>query len=438
MHLLLSIPFRTKINLHPRFVVRRTARFVETLNKISEILKESNKNFQITSLTQHDENLNGLYKSIDEDIIPPSTLPLFSVVWPSSELEIIPVSCPPGINLVKIQKATLSYFDHTIAILELQLHLDELYNGINFAESLDHWSFSLATEWMAKSREASIAIEQGLLNAETKKHPICAPIEADNAYFDRHCSEEQSTQRDLLWVSRVLYLNSESSDIDWLRYWAQDRLDKENRVQIGDFDATLRVGNSVVFGRSNEVGETAISRALLLCNRFYAIAHVLSSNQRLVHVRLLGEEVSAEKTKTINDSIRSRLDLVQHEYEDTMLGVQGSRSLAIQTYMSAWGFEKLISTAARRLDSVDTLVQAAMQRRSLRYTRLVEATLTMIGGLTLMDFAVNLLNFSRTPGLATDSWFGLVDLAQIISEDVLLNLLLIAIIFAAYKKLRRR
>ena len=437
MQLVLSIPFRTKINLHPHFVVRRTARFVETLNKVAETLNESKK-ILITALSQHDENLNGLYKSIDEDIIPPSTLPLFSVIWPPSELDIISINPPPGINVVKIQKATLSYFDHTVAILELQLHLDELNNGKIFAESLDYWSFSLATEWMAKSREASIAIEQGLLNAETTKHPICATIEADNAYYDRHYSEQQSTQRDLLWVSRVLYLDSESSDIDWLRYWTQDQLDKEIRVQIGDFDAALRVGNSVVFGRPNEVGETAISRALLLCNRFYAIAHVLSSNQRLVHVRLLGEEVSAEKTKTINDAIRSRLDLIHHEYEDTMLGVQGSRSLAIRTYMSAWGFEKLISTTARRLASVDSLVQAAMQRRSLRYTRLVEATLTMIGGLTLLDFAVNLLNFARTPGLATDSWFGLVDIAQIISEDVLLNFLLIAIIFAAYKKLRRR
>jgi hypothetical protein len=226
--------------------------------------------------------------------------------------------------------------------------------------------------------------------------------------------------------------------MDWLQNWTQDQLEEKNRIRIGDFDASLRVGNSVIFGPPNDIGKYAITRALLLCNRFYAVTHILSVNQRLAHAKLLSEEIDAERARTINDSIRSRLDLVQHEYEDTMLGVQGTRSLAMRTYMHVWDFEKLIENSHRRLSSIDILVQSSLHRRNLRYTRLVEATLTLIGGLTLLDFAVNLLNFSRTPGLATDSWPGLVDFAQLVPEDVFLNTLLIIIVVAAYKKLRRK
>ena len=70
--------------------------------------------------------------------------------------------------------------------------------------------------------------------------------------------------------------------------------------------------------------------------------------------------------------------------------------------------------------------------------RLVEAALTMIGGLALLDFAVNLLNFSRTPGLALDTLPGLVDIAQVISEDALLYSLLAVILYLVYGKIRRR
>ena len=165
---------------------------------------------------------------------------------------------------------------------------------------------------------------------------------------------------------------------------------------------------------------------------------MLSTNQRLTHARFLSEEIDPEYAGVLTTSIRSRLDLLQHEYEDTMLGVQGLRRVTMRTYMQAWGFENLIKTIERRIASVDVLVHAALQRRNLRYTRLVEAALTMIGGLALLDFAVNLLNFSRTPGLALDTLPGLVDIAQVISEDALLYSLLAVILYLVYGKIRRR
>ena len=438
MNLLLSIPFRTKINLHPRFSVSRTKLFAEMLNLVRESAQESLNQVRVKAMTQHDEGQSGLYRSIDEDALPSCVLPLFSVEWSRDQIDIIPIEGPPGVGVRKLESATLSYFDHTIGILELRLRMEGVINKKVFAESLDHWSFALATKWIERSNAVSDAIEQGLEGLVLPKHSFFAPIEIADAYFDRHSTNQTNPQRDLLWVSRALILEAPPSDIEWLRYWTQDQLDEADRVQIGDFNAALRVGNSVIFGPWNEVGDSAFTRALLLCNRFYAIAHVLSTNQRLTHARFLSEEIDPEYAGVLTTSIRSRLDLLQHEYEDTMLGVQGLRRVTMRTYMQAWGFENLIKTIERRIASVDVLVHAALQRRNLRYTRLVEAALTMIGGLALLDFAVNLLNFSRTPGLALDTLPGLVDIAQVISEDALLYSLLAVILYLVYGKIRRR
>lgn len=437
MQLLLSIPFRTEFHLHSRFVAGRSEALIAALRSIALPVAARDGVSKVDVLSRHDDDHIGLYTSIDEDVLLPAVLPLFSVGWNPAASPASSLPGLPGVEKVEIEAVEVHYFDHTVAIMELRLRLSTPVDPQALSSALDRWTFALALRWLEEVGPVTLQLERALREASASDRlPVGMPIAADGAFFDRLRPVPRSPRGDLLWVSRVLVLDAPPQAMQWLRDWAQDRLTEDDRIPMGDDGAALRVGNSVVFGPWDDVAESALVRSLRICNRFYAIAHVLGTNERVLHGMVLSDRLRAVPAGTISQAIRSRYDLLRHEYEDALLGVQGLRRLAVEAYMRAWDFDKLMLTCERRMASVDLLLQAALQRRSLRYTRLVEASLTMIGGLTLLDFSVNLMNFSRTAGLATDKVPGLVDLARIVPEDALLYALLAVILLIVYNKVR--
>ncbi len=436
MLLLLSIPLRTRINLHPRHAASRTEAFVNAIAAAGSQLAAEHPSIHVQTLSEHDQDGRSLYTHIDEDFIPACVQALFTLDWSAPPTDSEAGHMQPPVASSRIEKATVHYYDHTIAILELQLRLSDMVSDPAQARALDQWSVDLAKAWLRAIDPITEAIEEHLAQGPEQR-ALGVPIAEHDAFFDRAGPRERRPDQDLLWVSRVMVLDDAAVDMAWLQAWTQDPLRETERIALGKTTAALRVGNSVVFDRCGEVAEASVLRALRLCNRFYAIAHVLSNNQRLVHARLLSEEMRIEQAAAVSESVRSHLDLLGHEYEDTLLGIQGLRRLAMAAYMQAWEFDKLIGTCQRRLGSVDALVQSALQRRNLRYTKLVEATLTLIGSVALLDFAVNLLNFSRSPEVSEDAVPGLVDLARLIPADGLLYVLMALIAYLVYGKLKR-
>ena len=437
MQLLLSAPFRTDICLQPLFVARRSEDLIAALHSVATGIKERT-GWPLTLATKAlpDGQHSDLYTSLDEDLLPVTSLPLFSCRVDVARLD-AGAPAPGGFGAV-LKQAELFYFDQTVGVLELVIDLDLAQTTVPSA--LDKWSVALARHLLVSCAELTHALEQTLLSARTLANdPVALPCGEAGAFFDRAKRPPGDAARDLLWASRLLVVGDGAAELVWLQDWTQERLDEEDRVDLGLASAAICIGNSVVFkGEQLPAAVSAVSRSLRICNMFYALVHVLSANQRLVHAGLLGERTPHTEAGQITQAVRSRLNLIEHEYEDTVLGLQGMRSTAVHEYMRVWKFESLLATCTRRIASVDVLVQAALQQRNLRYTRVVEAALTLIGGLTLLDVSLNLMTFSRTPGLAKDKVFGLIDLARVVPENVLLHVLVLLVVVVSMFKLRRR
>jgi hypothetical protein len=204
MQILLSIPFRTTINLNPRFIARRTPLFVQELNRAALSIEKSFSNLRVTSLALHDESTHGLYTTIGDDVLPPCVLPLLTMSWAADQLNFTPISTPAGVEAADLESATLRYFDHTVGILELIINLRNLKDETEFSELLDQWSYTLANQWINNSTDITAAVEKNLASIKLSNQSICFSIGSENAYFDWHEKEKQDPQKSLLWVSRVL------------------------------------------------------------------------------------------------------------------------------------------------------------------------------------------------------------------------------------------
>lgn len=437
MQLLLSVPFRTDLCLQPLFVARRSEDLIAALQAVaSRIAKLPGWALSVATHAVPDGQHSDLYTSLDEDLLPATSLPLFSAPVNVARIEAgAPAPCDFTASL---QQAELFYFDQTVGILELKVELDLQQPPL--PNAVDKWSVALARHALERCAELTDALESAMLAVRTQAgDPVALPCDAQGAFFDRASRAQGTPSRDLLWASRVLVVGEGVAELPWLQDWTQERLDEEDRIDLGPASAAVCIGNSVVFrGAQAQPAVTAMIKSLRICNMFYALVHVLSANQRLVHAGLLGQRNDHAEAGNITQAVRSRLNLIEHEYEDTVLGLQGLRSTAVQEYMRVWKFDNLLATCTRRIASVDVLVQAALQQRNLRYTRVVEAALTLIGGLTLLDVSLNLMTFSRTPGLAQDKFFGLVDLARTVPENVLLHVLIAIVIGVSAFKLRRK
>jgi hypothetical protein len=437
VYLFLSVPLRTTLELDVRFSAQRPPELVEVLKKCRDLLSKSlGSQYVVESIELPDDCQPKIYTSLAEDLVPSTLQPLLSVKC--IDLISVEMSSMSSCGFKNLKSATLIVYDRSLGALELNLQFDGIDDYDLFLEGIDAW----VSEFVCKAINVLLPIYSEIFSVLTKTTlrdgvSVMRLVSETSSFFDKCKNNSAPSFLEKMWISRVLFVNGSDIELRSLERWAQGQIALRSLVPLGVQNAAICVGNSVVFGELDSSVENAVHVGLRLSNIIYSMVHVLSHNQRVVHGNFVGQKTSSIVAAQLTTSIRGTLDLIEHDYEDCLLGMQGMRRAVVTNYLDAWSFEKLFHSSYRRVDSVAALVQDAIMRTNLRYVKIVESALVVIGGVTLLDFSLNLMTYSRTIALLKDDgWFGLIDIANSAPEDLMLYGLLFVVVLVAIVKFR--
>lgn len=434
MKILIVVPFRTSLELPIAYSAQRPTELIDALKCASKQLQESlGSNCVINPLAVADDSPIELYKQLNEDAIPITLLPLLNIEF-LNVIASIDVSVP-GCSKTRLDYAAINIYDHTLGIMELVFDFERMMSASEFEKGMDCWAEMYVGLILKKLHGLSIATFNSLTSAQLGHgNGIMSPVGRRSSFFDMQMPAIRSLNPKPLWVSRVIFTDTNEIDKKVWDAWTQGQTSERPEVNLGKQSAVLCVGNSVVFGKVDETIVDIFQRSLRLSNLIYAAVHVINRNLRAVHGDFIGGRINPAFAADITSLIRNKLDFVERDYEDGLQGLQGSRSSVVNGYLKAWSFGALIETSHKRMASISVMIQESIVRRSIRYSRIVESTLSVIGGITLLDFSLNLMTFSRSDSSVDDGVYGLVDFVKDAAEDKLLFALLLIVGFVGISK----
>jgi len=438
MKILLSAPLRTSIELPLRYSGQRPSELVDAVQIASKnIVAELGSGYDIQSAIVADDRPLELYKRLDQDSIPSTLLPLLTInFFEKLQLEQITI---PGCSNSRLQDASIHIYDRTLGLLELTVDFDEISNLSEFENNADDWTVLFVKSLLDKLHSFSQVCFKILIKPQANsREGIMQPANRKSCFFDVYEPSCTSLNLSLMWVSRVIFTDSPTIEKHPWENWTQGQISDRIEVSVGNQSGVLCVGNSVVFGKLDFMAVNSIQKGLRLANLIFSAVHVISKNLRTVHGDFIGSRIPAIHSAELTATIRNALDIVERDYEDGMQGIQGGRRTVATNYLTVWSFEALLHTSHKRIGSLFSLTQELIVRRNARYSRLVELALSIIGGIALLDFSLNLMTFSRSPSSKEDGVFGLIDFVKEAPEDQLLFLLTAVIVWISLNKFLRK
>ncbi|APZ52579.1 hypothetical protein [Salipiger abyssi] len=204
-------------------------------------------------------------------------------------------------------------------------------------------------------------------------------------------------------VSKLGGLPPEAEDLDGARAW------------VGS-------GNSLfsVAGSAMERFTEDWMRSMSLC-QFYATLLSRYQTILLAEVRVLEHAGERDIRRQILGTLERKLDhldFVRLQHERALYGLQGVRRQLARYIHKSWEselqFENVRGWAALLRKQIDRYYRA----RQLAQTRILKSFVAVIGGLSLFDLALVMVNEARTQG--PDDVVGLLDMFQDRSPDMVL------------------
>lgn len=163
-------------------------------------------------------------------------------------------------------------------------------------------------------------------------------------------------------------------------------------------------------------------RAMSFC-QFYA--SMVERYQLLFRAdfRSLKQQKIGKISKQLKDKVEARLDhldFVNLQYERARAGFQGSRDTLVTALLATWGANAQIENTMGWATVLKKRLDRDLQNRQIRQGRVIKALISFVGGLSLLDLALVLVNESERH--QNDGVTGLLDLAASLPADTALFL----------------
>ena len=409
-----------------------------SLNESQQLLP-SLLSWEVPWIIDSESNLH--YSELSEDFIPLSATPLLRLHISSDFVKssIKKVDNGEHIRLDSTKDCFIEYYDNTVAILHISVEVTFTKDDNTGFHFLDKWSTALCARVIDKVFAYERLIEKSLVSKNRGKREIFLKPESFRVFFDEGNQKNYKTDTltKMLWVTRIYIKDERKTNIALLERWTQQS-DLDSKVKlIGSSKIAFCIGNSVIFSKVTDKEYSALISSMSICTYFYVLHDVINKNLKSVFVSLSSKQTISMTDISRVNKIRSHVEFIESEFSDVLLGLQGLRSNVATHLLDIWKYYDLVNSVKHRKETVGKMVDYLLQEKQGRYARVVEAILAAIGGVAILDFALNLFSFANNSEIQQDSIPGLLDMAKKLPPDGVLYAIiaiLLGILFLVIRK----
>lgn len=296
------------------------------------------------------------------------------------------------------------------------------------------------------------ALEASRLSGDEGSSPDSEEIECilSGASVSYLTSQLQLSATDVMWVGR--YSLDDEQPAGWLSPGTIIQpLHTGHGAELTNPEISVGWGNGAIHGWRDltESDRMQVVRGLVDAQCIWSECHSIAADA-LAAIRSLDRpSVSRVTARGLrNEQHNAELlsaSLVDHNLaiDDLLLNMQGVRSEAARTALTAWGYDEVSARVKRRVDDVLALLQLRRERFERRFQSTVENVLFAVGLLTLIQFPLSLIATAFTGPVAaspgTGSAMGIFSWLRTANADVIfLASLAIAALVALVVEKRRR
>ena len=432
-----SAPFRSIINCNTPLLLSETSNQLTLFKNIFSCLKDHNLVRNITSSAE-EKNSELRYRTLSDDNIPLSSLPLFSIYLQIDN--ILKGEIPPFPTKIKysIVNADVHYYDNSIGILATSIVIDDS-DSINMNElfsNIDTWSveFSQTIISCLRDIEDKAIHFSSISRLRKSRNALIHPD--DMLIFDDVPSINHANN--LLWVSRLACFSEPSklmSNLSILSNWTENQ--SARKLLISEAELSIHIGNSYLKNSLNDEDLECLLSSLNICNYWYAFFDVINANLYKKYAMLLGEKKVQHATQVKVERVYEHVLFMMNELSNFSSNIQGRRKHIVEEFFNCWEINNLLDRASSCINLLEKKITQVNQKKNERFNRIFEAILTAIGGIALLDFTLNLVSFSHNKEKPVDATTGLSDWVLLAPHDGIINILLIIIVIlmiVAYRK----
>lgn len=441
MKFIFNAPFRTGINLNSLASMSSTsevvARINSSLNAVQQFLPGG---IAWEVPWEKDSECELHYSELSEDLVPFSATPLLRLHISNDRMNSTAKEFCSGeqIQVDSVDDCFIEYYDNTVAILFIDVKLSftkEMSEGFHH---LDKWSTNFCAALINQVSTYEKHIVQSLTNKKNK-HDIFLRPESFRVFFDQATQDEEAVDalHKMLWVTRIYINEKEETNMELLEAWTQNADLESKGKLVGQARIAFCIGNSVALSEITAKEYAALLSAMSICTYFYVLHDVINRNLKAVFFSLSNGKSASISVITKVNKIRGHVEFIENEFSDVLLGLQGLRSKVANHLLDTWNYSDLVDSVGKKKRAVGKMVDFSLQEKQGRYARVVEAILAAIGGVAVLDFALNLFSFSSNSEIPQDSIPGLVDAVRHLPPDGALYFIiavLISILFLVFSK----
>lgn len=193
-------------------------------------------------------------------------------------------------------------------------------------------------------------------------------------------------------------------------------------------------GNSFIFSEEHDRDAMLhdVYRAFSFC-QFYA--SLVERYQLLFRsdFRILKNQKPGRISTSVKNKVEARLDhldFVKLQYERARAGMQGRRAKLVSALLAAWSATKQLENTMGWATVLKKRLDRDLQNRQVRQGRAVRALLAFVGGVSLLDLALLLVNEAKQH--QDDGVPGLLDLTARLPADMALYLAILTLAIAMF------
>ena len=440
-HLILSAPFRTNIEMDT-FSALSESEVDRLVREVAESLNDAEKGgSRWTTERGSGSSAELLFTSLDDHILPQKAKPIAclrsgdGVLGRTAEA----LRRISKASSIRIDDCRVRYYDDTIAILVCRVTL----GGLRPSDlgSLDKWSIKFCRTLIDELGAHRARFEDAFLarSAARRHRRLFARPKRLRRFSDRNqgSSENGAT---MLWVNRVLVADAEPGP-EALAAWTQTQARDSDWLDLGSMRLLACVGNSVLAGPLSERDVSVAIDAVALCTFFYVSQDLFRQRLKQLHLEVARAAKGASRTTFSDEALgelRDHLVVMEGEFGDCRLGLQGHMREVALRFLEAWNYDALASAVERRRQSLETAWSLLREKRRRRYDGALQSALTVIAGVTVMQFLLSLFASAGDGTIPEDSVPGLIDMARLLSPDLTLHAALLLVLSLAILAVRGR
>ena len=446
MNFIFSAPFRTYFNLSSLEIAGSHVSIVDVLavaTQTENLGRESDLAWEIPGEKLEVGELH--YSELSEDFLPDSATPILKL----NILDGCVLSQLKSDNNVNrlgqfdINTCHISYFDNTVGILSLDISFTEQTDTANLLASVDQWSTNLCASLIRLISPIEESIRRRIFDISTERNikyflspeDFIVFLDISRAY---ESSKDPILYDRMLWVTRICLCASNEYKYKFFDNWTQQENTLSSSIEIGNAKVAIYVGNSVVVGHLSDMEKSDINVAFQISTYFYVLYDIFNRNLKEIFLHISTDRKEDSMKISRVNKIRDHIEYVENEFGDVFLGLQGRRKIVTEKLLQTWSYSKLVDAVQRKKSSVERIIENLLNEQQQKYERVVEAILSAIGGVALLDFILNIFSFTSDENIAKDDVPGMIDLVEHLSVDMLLNITVIVLVVFIIFGFRKR